>query len=360
MRKRPFLYYAVCTAFTPIAKPITMRSLTIAAACCFLLQQTNAQLLDNTSLNLYYNNFLKFTDSSPDADSAYYYVRRLSDPRYAVLQKDLLQNWSAQYAQLARQPINSYRNKAAAEKAQRQLQEHRNLIAKLAADDNRNLKEMMAPILSLNKIEDSTTSAEAVKEIINKFIDKELSSDKIYTLKTGRYALLMYQAVAKRSDLQPEATALLSALQSALQKAQPNVRPSSTREDLMKRAWCRFMDAYIHYSQAESAATPAAKEQYLKAAYESGPDLTDQNHQYAVTSDINIFMGKAKNIKEPYLNLLISTGAGQEKILPVLLDMSLVDLKYKEQLKSYYAANNTSGQSFDDYWKNAIAVEIYN
>ena len=333
--------------------------------CLILL--TNALAQHNNQVRQfsnYFNNSQNFIYNKPNADSAFFWIKKLaSDKHYANLLTMFLHNSLAQ-AFISKNIPGTDTSEITNTKRQRIL--CKEILSKIMSDTTKLLKEAARPIYFWVKIEENKNNLSELGPLTNEFIRQELSSNNIYKNRVGRYGLLIYQIVSKQTKLKPLAKRLFTIIYSDLKNNQVVVTDSSSRTDLDKRAWYRYLFAYVNYLEAQKYAYVNYKgerkshaldkeEKYYRAAFNYSPDLIDKNHSTECFYDMVFLTGKEKqSFKEDYLSFLINSDANKKKVLNILLNIALVEPEYKNRLKEYYEVNNTSLMHFNDYWEKAV------
>jgi thiol-disulfide isomerase/thioredoxin len=304
----------------------------------------------NEKATEYFNNFLKCVYSRPNADSAYYFVKRLAaDEKFTFMVSNLFHKV---YGQEFIQVNVSDSNEMKAREAQKLVSYQ--ILARMHADTSKIISETLRPLYLWVMIQDNADKVPALSNLTNEFIKTELSTGNIYKNSRGRYGLMIYQIISKHPELKPLAENLFEILYSDLKNNQIPATDSSSGPVLEKRAWYRYLYAYANYISANNIeGHPDKKGDLLKTAFDYSPDLIDKNHSSGYFYDMSFFFhGDVKHsFKTDYLSYLMNTGTDKTKILPVLLKIALVEPEYKDQLRSFY---NTTGKDFNTYWSDAI------
>jgi thiol-disulfide isomerase/thioredoxin len=297
----------------------------------------------------YFNKFQDFLYTTPDADSALFYVCKLaSKQQFAPLLTELIHNSFAQ----------SFMPKDTGDtNALNRRQFSNTLLMKIVSDTTKLLQEAIRPMYLWTKVQSSKDNVPALIELTNDFIEKELTLEDIYKNRSARYGFLIYEIVSTKAALKPLAKKLFDKLSSRLKDHQVTATDSSKRTELDKRAWYRYLYAYANYTEAKETTDINEKERCLKTAFDYSPDLMDKNHSAAYFYDmILLFSGEEKpTFKVDYVEFLSnSPTADKSSILKILLDVALIDPVYKNKLKEFYNSNKILTKLFDDYWNEAI------
>lgn len=326
-----------------------MKQLFIAGLCSICFYSAFSQDSEVANAVAYSNNFLKYLYDSPNADSAFYFVKKLAvDEKYASLLRDLLHDSFAQDF-LQRKDIDS--GKIGNIKQQELLSNQ--ILNKIVTDTTKLLQETVKPLYLWKMIQDNKGNVPKLSHLTTDFISTEIASGDIYTNRTGRYGLMIYQIISKYEVLKPLAEDLFARIYSNLEKNQIIATDSSSRADLDKRAWYRYLYAYANYIKSKLTDN---KMELLKKAFDYSPDLIDKSHYAAYFYDIDfLFDGEGKpTFKPDYLALLTSTSSDKSKILDFLLQTALVEPEYKNKLEEFYNQNYITARSFNTYWRDAI------
>jgi len=329
-----------------------MKKLLITGLCLLLISNAIAQgASQSENPGEYFNKFQQFLYTTPNADSAFYFAKKLgSNNNYALLFRSLLHESFAQA--FIQRKVNE------AEKSDNSKYEllSSEILQKMISDTTALILETVTPIYLWKTIQDNKNNVSALDTLANKFLTTQLYTGDIYKNKAGRYGILIYQLISDYPALKPTAEKIFTRIYSDLKNNQITATDSTSRADLDKRAWYRYLFAYTNYLQANQTNDTNKKVEYLKTAYDYSPDLIDKNRQSAYFYDmVFLFAGEEKpTFKNDYLTLLTISSNDKVKILSTLLEIALVEPEYKNQLKNYYNSNNTKGRTFDKYWIEAI------
>ena len=313
-----------------------------------------------------FNNSQNFIYNKPNADSAFFWIRKLaSNNSYEDLLTHFLHDSFVQ-AFVPKNLASTDTGKIDFANSEKQRILSKEILSKIMSDTTKLLKQAARPIYFWVKIQENSNNLSELKRLTNKYIDQELSSGDIYKNRVGRYGLLIYQTISKQTGLKALAERLFALIYSDLKNNQIVVTDSSSRTDLDERAWYRYLFAYVNYLEAqkyayvnykgeEKAHSLNKEETYLRIAFDYSPDLTDENHSSECYYDMVFLTGKEKrSFKENYLTFLINSDTNKKKVLKILLNIALVEPEYKNRLKEYYEANNTTSTDFNNYWEQAI------
>lgn len=326
-----------------------MKNLIVTGLCILFLCNANAQG-DEKSENPaeYFNKSQQFLYTTPNADSAFYFAKKLaSNDKYAILLRNLLHESFAQgFIYRVTSDSNYIKNRLLSKE----------VLLKMVSDSNQLLVESVKPIYLWQTIQENKNNLSVLDSLTNIFFTTQLSGKDIYKNKAGRYGLLIYQIISDYPELKSTAEKIFTTINSDLKINQIKATDSTSRTDMDKRAWFRYLYAYSNYILANKTNDTNKKVNYLKAANDFSPDLIDKNRQSAYFYDmIFLFAGEEKpTFKNDYLTFLTNASNDKEKVLTALLEVAVVEPEYKDKLKNYYNSNNTQGKSFDTYWNEAI------
>ncbi|WP_247237916.1 TlpA disulfide reductase family protein [Telluribacter sp. SYSU D00476] len=302
---------------------------------------------------LYFNSFQKFVNESLKQDSALYYIQKLaSNSAYEPLLKGLIHDSFAlqlrqrDFEKSDTSKINAYN---------RRLLFSKGLLQKMALDSNKVLQQSVRPLYLLSKAQDNHTDPVALTALTHEFIQKELLPGSLYENRQGRYGLLIHQILAKQEATKPLAHDLLLTIKTKLEGGQTMVTDSTSRTELEKRAWYRYLYAYANYIEAGETRGEATKVQLLKNAFDYSPDLVDQNHAPAYFYDMIMLTGGEKaSFRDDYFTFLESRSTNKKEVLAALLNTALIAPEYKSRLETFYTKNLAPEEPFANYWRTAI------
>lgn len=333
-----------------------LKSILLTGFCFLFISGVQAQMNDpeESPIN-YFNTSQRFIYEELNIDSAIFYIRKLaSKPTYNNLLKDFIHNSFAQ-AFIQRTALST--DTAEANRSKVRSAYCIQVLQKIVSDTTQLLKETAKPLWLWVQVQQAGVNTSTLKALAEVFIKEDLSPEVLYANKTGRYALLIYPFIAAQPVLKPLADSLFTQVFIYLRNNQLAITDSSKRSELEKRAWNRYLYAYMNYTKAGSTDDEQEKETLLKTAFDYSPDLTDRNHKAAYFYDmVFLFGGTEKDeFKDNYLAFLMHSNRDSKTVLPVLLQQALVEPSYKKKLKAYYdsrAINTTT--SFNNYWMNAV------
>lgn len=327
-----------------------MKTVLFSIVACFVFLSSFAQTsqVPEMSAGDYFNNFQKYFNESADANAAFVNVQKLaSNPAYENLATDLIHNSLAQdlidrKADSARLQILAKRRALATE-----------ILSKMIADSSELVRRQVKSLYLFTKVQDAAQNPGQLSQLTKEFINTEIEGQDIYRYRSGRYGLLICKILDKHAELKPLSGQLTDKLAAKLTAGQIVVTDSTRRNDLDKRAWYRFMNAYVHFVKSEQTNDRQQKEALLKTAFDYSPDLIDKNHQPGYFYDMHMLLGHEKNgFQDDYLTFVMANN-DKKQVLATLLSMSLVEPAFKEKLAAAHK-EAMPGDNFGDYWKNAI------
>lgn len=295
-----------------------------------------------------FNKFQAFSYNRPNADSAYACIVQLAaNPLYQSLLTSLLHDSFAL----------SLKEKEAKEMRPNPVKSvHQDILTKLVADTNPALVHQVRPIYLWTLAQTNRNAPLALRQLAQEMIATQLADNDFYSNRTGRYAMLIYQIVVGHPDLQTTAQKLFDRNKEILQANLTNVTDTSTRQELDKRAWYRYLYASAQYLSAQTKLNPEDRLAHLKEAFEFSPDLTDRNRKSAYYYDmICLFPNDPKaSFKMDYLDMLVGETDDKNEVLKVLRDIAIIEPEYKDRLKKFYEGMGDRRLPFEQYWMNAI------
>lgn len=318
----------------------------------------------------YFNSFQNYVYSTPNVDSALDCLRKLSSVDTLLLRMLLHDSFAQgfiQYDSSNRDTKEIYRQNLSS----RTFNE--NLLKRISSDTTRILVEAVKPIEILCRIQNVGNDKPELELLTKEFIRTQLTTTQFYANKSGRYGLMIYQIVSKYPELRSLSDELFASIKSNLDVKQIDDLNGSSRTELNKRTWYRYIYASVNYIEAKTSKDIVLTEKLLKTASLYSPDLKDANSTPAYFYEMFFIYAHPKesfkddyltfiqrdskyndNISTNYLPYFAKSSTVESKVLSTLLDMALVNPTNKEKLKSYYIQNNTEKKSFSEYWNAAI------
>jgi thiol-disulfide isomerase/thioredoxin len=308
--------------------------------------------LQQESPVFYFNSFQEFVYKNLNEDSAFFYAKKLaSDDKSAFMVRNLIHSFFAQEFK----PHNTEEttDPEKVKIAKDRIAFCKRILTKMALDVPGLLSETAKPVYLWTKVQEANGNSSLLGPLVRAFIDKELTPEKFYVNRTGRYGLLIYYISSKHPELKPATDELFSIIHTNLSRNQIKAADTTSRSDLEKRAWYRYLYASVNFTQAQAVHEPAKKESFLRAAFEFSPDLIDKNNKSAYFYDMYFLFDGERTFENDYLEFLTGTSTDKKEVLKTILQIALSNPEYKRRLKEFYAAN-FSATKFDDYWMDAI------
>ena len=335
-----------------------MKYLFTTGLSLFLICSTANSRVDdikNESPLEFFNNFQKFTGSNVNVDSAFFYVKKLaSNKKFEVLLHTLLHNSFAQIFIDVNPKLETDPTKASARNEQILLSKA--ILSKIEADTTSLLKEVAGPIILWIKAKANANNTPLLKMLATEFMANNLQPSTFYVNKNGRYGLLIYKIINQQAGLKPLATQMLNLIKNNLKNNQKTASELTARPDFEKRAWYRYLYAYVCDYESSITNNTLQKQALLKTAFDFSPDLTDKNFSTAYFYDI-AFLGGKKTFEDSYLTFLINNTTDKKQVIQTLLKIALIEPKYKGKLQDFYTTNNVTTTNFTDFWNESIETK---
>ena len=302
------------------------------------------------------NHFGRYSSGDrPNLDSALYCIRKVAmHPLLSSNSKDLLHEFFAQ--SFVPQEPDSSDTPEKIEDAKMSHRIRKEILARLAVDSLKMLSDAAQPILLLSQVQDSKDNSNQLTLLTTKFIQKELTPQKFYTDRTGRYGLMIYRIISAKPELAALSQQLFTRIKTTLASNQITDSDTLSRTTQGKRAWYRYLYSYTNYTEAQTTKNPKQKEALLKTAYEYSPDLVDRNNGGSYAYD-QFFLSGKKSYQLSYLNYLTENSTNKKQILDVHLAIALTDPLHKEELRNYYTTHFPGQKSFRQFWLESIEAK---
>jgi thiol-disulfide isomerase/thioredoxin len=289
-----------------------------------------------------YNKIKKYLYESPNPDSAFIYILKFS--KNPTKETRELLSGEIHYT-LAQMLFDTSQKNTPAKK-----EFATTLLGLLTHDPNTEAATIARPLDIWMKIQAYAKNPTQVTSLTNNFIENEVVSKDLYTKKSGRYGVLIYKLLAADSAVAQLSERLFAALNKEFAKDTAQVTESTPYDKLRRRAWVRYMCASLNLLKANSTQDLREKEASLKIAFENSPDRIDLTN-YGFYYDTPFLFGADKiSFQDDYLTFLTKQKADNNKLIPVLLEMSLANPTYKNQLKEVYNRANDKKTDFENFW----------
>jgi thiol-disulfide isomerase/thioredoxin len=231
----------------------------------------------------------------------------------------------------------------------------RKLLNLFINDTNQVLIQTARPIhLWVQVQENQNNPAESIK-LTNTFIDTQLNTSEMHDNRTSRYALLIYLLIYNKKECSQIAQALLTKTIATLSRQIPNYDLAGDAVHNRKRAWYRYLYAYIHFLQAEQAHQKGdlvKAEEFYRIASLYSPDEADQQVYAAYYYDKVFLQGKDNYIEE-YLYFLASN-PNKTKSLESLTQLAIEKPANLSRLASFYNQHYPDKEPFSKYWETEL------
>ena len=289
-------------------------------------------------------------------DSSLYFIRLIAaNPAYSTNLRDCLHN---KFAGLFDKIYEGSTIGIAAYK----------ILEVMVADSNEKLVNSAKPLYYWAKVQRSSNDNNELVKLTNAFIETELSKD-IYNNRAGRYALLIYQVIFQKKELNELAERLLS---TTIKKIKSNLSyPDSLSEPLLrKKVWFKYLYAYANSIKADNYMKLHQEKragEYYKIASEYSPDISDKQYieEYAFDKYLLTMYFRPQKLEhyvymddyfgDDYLSFLTKHSKNNKEVLAILQSMAIADpTKYKEKLKSFYELNYPDQEPFNSFWTKSI------
>lgn len=327
----------------------------------FFNAKAQLQDLPTEGPGFYFNSFQNYKDHN--VDSALYFIRKLAGNKdYQSTLEELIHNSFAQtfLKSIEKQiPESDTMHRKMLMKMQAT---GRILLPAMMADTNQRLKTTVLPLYYWSQVQENENNEKRLQELVTEFTKTQLNSNDLYTNRVGRYALLIHQLIAPKRSLQPIAQQLLDRVTIKLKNNQipvdGNTSEAAVRPLLEKRAWFRYLYAYVNSIQGNTLlANNKIKEAapYLKRAFDYSPDMLDNGRKYSFFYDMHFLSEKEEpTFRDEYIGYLKKYSVDKQQTLLALTSTALIYPSVKGQLKEFYNSNFSTGESFSDYWVKNI------
>ncbi|MCE7042906.1 TlpA disulfide reductase family protein [Dyadobacter sp. CY312] len=289
-----------------------------------------------------FTNVKKYINESPNQDSAFVYIVKFS--------KDLTKETKGLLSDEIHYPLAQMLIDTSGKNASEKKEFATTLLGLLTRDTTTELSTLVRPLDLWMKIQASAKNPTQVTTLINKFIKNEVESNDLYASKSGRYGVLIYKAIVGNPALSEVSEQLFVALSKQFGNAPISVTESTPYDELRRRSWLRYIYASLNLLRAINTQNLEEKESSLKIAFKNSPDRIDLTN-YGFYYDMPFLFGADKiSFQSDYLTFLTQQKADNNKLIPVLLEMSLADPTHKSQLEEVYGRTDNNKMSFEAYW----------
>ncbi len=233
---------------------------------------------------------------------------------------------------------------------------HQQLLSKMVADTSVRLREAVEPVFLWTQAQEKQNESALLTNFAQKFLDRYSAAKNSSGNHLDRYGLMIYQFMIGKEEMKPLATKLFDTIKKNLKSNQITATDSSSRPELDRRAYYRYLNAYVNYLESSAITDATQKEILLRNAFDYSPDLIDQNHKSAYFYDmVFLYSGADKeSFQDDYLDYLTSNKKDKNRVLLTLRAMALGNPEYKERLQEYYETHHSAGKGFGQYWREAV------
>jgi thiol-disulfide isomerase/thioredoxin len=321
----------------------------LLSTCCLIqaFSQTKSSTAENPAA--YFNNFQKYSYSIPNADSAFFYFKKLAAlNEFSTMTTELLHNSFAQSFKIQQNADTSE-----IESRRQHLVLCNQILDLMLKDSSHIIAETVRPLSLWKSIQDNRDNLPELIKLSRFFLQTLKASNDIYSNRIGRYGLMIVQIISDKPGLQATSEEIFSYIYHQLEINQVIATDTASWLVLSKRAWFRYLYAYMNYIKSMHSNT---KELYLRRSFDFSPDALDVNNYAAFYYDMGfLFSDQEKNTFRPdYLDYLMAHSSNKSSTMNFLLETALIQPEYKTKLEEYYVKNNTSPQSFKTFWMKAI------
>ncbi len=293
----------------------------------------------------------KYMNESPNPDSAIVFLRQSAQNLTGPARDLITYQLHHIFANLV---VMAYRNDSVSSPEKwKKAGFARDMVNLLAQEKIGPLHQATNGLVTWAKLAEGRNGA-ATTDLVNTFIHKEIFSQDLYLNRSGRYGVMIYKQLLENPKQQTLAAKLFDALDENLTQNQIVLTEKSSFEDRQKRAWLRYMLASLNFVKGSDEKDLEEKEKYLQKAFHFSPDAMDLSHAGFVVDIPMLHTPDRISFQKDYLDLLVERNASQEKLLPVLLVMSLANPDYKTQLEKTYGLKGGQQKDFASYWLDAV------
>lgn len=308
------------------------------------------QCRTQTAPHNYFNDFQDFIYKKPNADSALLCLQEMARSKlYAANLGMYVHDVFAQNFNIDTSNHDAGYVKAATSQKNISLE----ILRRAMLDTNAFLRKTLRPLHLLVQVQEGKDRMR-MEQSATVVLNELMNPDDFYRNKSARYALMLYGLMKETQASQPLSQKLFDAVYTRLRSGQIVPNENSTRSELDKRAWYRYMFAAANFIKANETAGGKEKEEYLKTAFAFSPDIADQNRRSAFFYDqFFLFREGKESFKEDYVAFIEHSKEDRSALLSALLEMALTEPGYKPKLQQVYNAGNPGGD-FKKYWYNAV------
>ncbi|MFT3823915.1 MAG: TlpA disulfide reductase family protein [Chitinophagaceae bacterium] len=312
-------------------------------------------------------------DPAIQIDSALFFARKLANDKRRSFLHDLLHNSFALqfFFDFSALPANDARfndlkkDTAELNRSQKRMAINRLLLSRMASDTCFNLSATVQDLQYWVKVRELKNDTAQLRLLINGFLHREALTPDLYQNKTGRYAMLIYQAIASNPSLQDVAQQLFFETTTRFRNTLDQLDSSNADNKAQMqaaKAWYRYLYAWSNAVQGQRHLTAGDTQtagQYLQVAFNYSPDLTDEVSRSGYIYDVVFLTGNSEvTFPYDYLSWLEKYSGDKQAILTTLLQITLANPTYKEKLKTFYNQHFAVTERFQSYWEKQTSKTL--
>lgn len=240
------------------------------------------------------------------------------------------------------------------------------LLNRMIIDSSQVIVSLSTPLSYWVEVQEMENNPDKLRELVSNFINNELSGNDTYFNRAERYALLIHQIIANKSELKDLSDKLFNTTVIKIKNA-PVLKDDAnylSQESKIKRSWYRYLYAYCNYLMAKDAISQSKDEEagnYFKEAFEYSPDKFDLTVRAGYYYDMYfLFLNEKPTFQNDYIEYLVQNSADKNIVLNNLFQLSISQPSFKKDLKKYYTENFSEEDSFKTYWNTHVNKELQN
>jgi thiol-disulfide isomerase/thioredoxin len=201
-------------------------------------------------------------------------------------------------------------------------------------------------------VQENENNTDQLIKLTNTFLDTQLNTADLHDNCISRYALLIYQLICTKKECHEVAQTLLTKTNSTLDNQIRKYDLPGDDLHNIKRAWYRYLYAYIHHlqgTQAHKKGDLTKAEGYYRLASQYSPDEKDKQYLPAYDYD-KVFLQGKESYTEDYLQFL-AADPDKLKSLEALTKLAIESPIHLSKLRSFYNGHFPHKESFNEYWE---------
>lgn len=340
---------------TPNMKNFSFTAVFICS--CFLTSFGQISDLPTGGPGFYFNGFQSY--NGKHVDSSLYFLKQLAaKDEYLHTLKDLVHN---SFAQSFMEINESLLEKEIKDSLQRsevktELKKRRvvgyAILKGMLSDSNANLVNCARPVEYWTQVQLNRQNLSALTQLTNAFIQTELSKD-IYDNRAGRYALLIYQVISQKKELNKLSEKLFTL---TMDKLKANQQTANSLPE--QKVWYRYLFAYSNFIKAEKLVKEHRENEaglFYKTAANYSPGLADIQNKHAYFYDMYFLLGEEKStFRDDYVVYLTKGSRDNKEVLRTLIELALINPDYKAKLKTFFDSTFAGQEAFTSVWLKEI------